>query len=125
MRIELIMKATLSENFAKGGEYGDHFWREINDDHAQGDSRRFVVPAGSTDYEIDLTDLVSTNTVIFLRTSADITLKLGGTGVTGFPVNVVDDDRFGYFLTTGNVTKLYVTTATDPATVIVGFGGDA
>lgn len=125
MRAQSSIRIKLSENMAKGGEYGNHYWPETTDEHERGDSRGFTIPASTDDFEIDLTDLISTGSILALRTNQSIQLRINDVGNDQFPVTVVSEGRYGYFYITGNVTKLFVTTGTAETKVVVGFAGDA
>ncbi len=124
MRTELGIKLKLSETLALGGEFGNHNWTEVDDSHDHGDSRLFKISASETDYEIDLTDVIVATSLIALRTNQDISIKINSAGATAIAIDVVNTNRYGYFLASGNITKLYITTGATDTEVVLGFVGD-
>jgi len=124
MRTELGIKLKLSETLALGGEFGNHNWTEVDDSHDHGDSRLFKIPASETDYEIDLTGVITTASLVALRTNQDINLKVNSDTATAVAISVVSTNRYGYFLASGNITKLYITTGGTSTEVVLGFVGD-
>lgn len=125
MKAQTNIQVKLSENQANGGEYGDLYWPEMTSEHERGDSRIFVVPATTTDFEIDLTNLIATGTILALRADKNIDVRLNLVTNAQIPLEIVAEDRYAYFYATGDITKLFISTGSEETQVVIGFVGDA
>lgn len=124
MRNQIQLKTKLSLNANNGGEYGDHDWQESDDSKLAGDSRRFRIAENQTDFEIDLTDMVSVGAYLAVRVDQDVGIKLNDVGNTSLSLRKVSESRYGYLVVTMDVTKLFVTTGATETIVDVAFTGE-
>lgn len=123
MRTELALTLGLSETSAGSKELGDHNWTETDDTHADGDSRHFKITGAQTDFEIDLSDIVTTGILFALRSNKAISVKLNSSGATAIVLSLMQANRYAYMLLSASVTKLYVTT-TEDTRLTVAVAGD-
>jgi len=123
MRNQFTISTKLSANSNNGGEHGDQSWSETDDTRTAGSSPRFKIPASQTDYEIDLTDMMTVGAFLALRSDQDISVKLNDAANTAIAVKKITAERYGYLAVSADVTKLFVTTGDSETFVDVAYSG--
>lgn len=124
MRNKLDFQWILSDSPFGYGEKGIQKINETDDSHFHGDTRGFTVAASETDYELDLTTIVSVGAILFLRVSHECSIKLNDSGNTAISIKPIQTNGFGYFFVTGDVTKVYVTTGMNDTRISLSVTGD-
>ena len=68
---------------------------------------------------------ITTGFAVVMKCDHAVSLRLNDVANPQFGVSLVPGGEHGYFLVTGNITKLFVSTGTEQTTVVVGFAGDS
>jgi hypothetical protein len=111
MRLEQNISVKLSENFVGGSEYGDHNWIELDEGINSGYSKKVRLDANQVDVEFNLGAILGNHAsvMVYLRTDENIKIKLNSVDASVIPVVKIMDRRFGYFVLTSNVERLFIT----------------
>jgi hypothetical protein len=125
MRSVIKFEWILSNDPFTRGERGRQVIDVVDDSHLHGDSRTFVVPASSTDYELDFSKIITNGAMLFLRAQAACSIKINSSGASAIPLTLLSEQGEAYFMLTSDVTKIYVTTGGSNTTISLSIIGDS
>lgn len=124
MRNKVDFQWMLSDSPFGYGEKGTQKIDETDDSHVHGDTRGFTIPASQTDYELDLTDIVTAGAMLFIRADRECGIKLNSDAASLITLKQLQTNGYAYFFVTADVTKVYVTTGSNDTKLSLSVTGD-